>query len=200
MAFTQSSTQGKQNEPAAKIADAAKANLNQGAEQAAQANQAARDGLNTVTDLHAQATETGKKMLQDGVETAAKQVREASDRLTRTFGFSGQDGERLARQSKQNLEAVTRCGTTLTQAFQDASRNWFELAQKQWQRNLEGMNKLARSQSLQEFTAIQAELVREGLQQMVQDSRGIAETSLRAVDDASKAFPGLAQQSPSPTH
>jgi hypothetical protein len=58
------------------------------------------------------------------------------------------------------------------------------------------MNKLARSQSLQEFTALQSDLVREGLQNIVQDSRSIAETSLRAVDEASKAFPGVAQQSP----
>jgi hypothetical protein len=57
------------------------------------------------------------------------------------------------------------------------------------------MNKLARSQSLQEFTAIQSELVREGLQNVVQDSRAIAETSLRAVDEAGKAFTGVAQQS-----
>jgi hypothetical protein len=200
MAFNQNNTQAKQTEQGAKIADAAKASLNQGAEQVAQANNAAGDGLNTVTDLHAQATETGKKLLQDSVETASKHAREATDRITRTLGFSGQDSERLARQSKQNMEAVTRCGTVLTQAFQDASRNWFELAQKQWQRNLDGMNKLARSKSVQEFTAIQSELVREGLQQMVQDSRGIAETSLRAVEDASKAFPGAAQQSPSQAH
>jgi len=200
MAFNQNNTQAKQTEQGAKIAEAAKASLNQGAEQAARANTAARDGLNTVTELHAQAAETGKKMLQEGVETASKHAREATDRITRTLGFSGQDSERLARQSKQNMEAVTRCGTVLTQAFQDASRNWFELAQKQWQRNLDGMNKLARSKSVQEFTSIQSDLVREGLQQMVQDSRGIAETSLRAVDDASKAFPGAAQQSPSHAH
>jgi hypothetical protein len=95
------------------------------------------------------------------------------------------------------MEAVTRCGTVLTQALQDASRNWFELAQRQWQRNLDGMNKLARSQSLQEFTAMQSDLVRDGLQNVVQDSRAIAEGSLRAVDEASKAFAGVAQQSPS---
>jgi hypothetical protein len=204
MAFNQNNAQARQTEQGARIADAAKASLNQGASQASQADQvsqatnAARDGLNTVTELHAQATETSKKLLQDGVETAAKQAREATDRLTRTLGFSGQDSERLARQSKQNMEAVTRCGTVLTQAFQDASRNWFELAQKQWQRNLDGMNKLARATSVQEFTAIQSELVREGLQQMVQDSRGIAETSLRAVEDASKTFAGLAQDGPLP--
>jgi hypothetical protein len=197
MASNQSGAQEKQGEQTRQFADAAKASLNQGAEQA---TRAARDGLNKVTDLHAQATETGKKLLQDGIETASKQAREASDRFARTLGFSGEDSERLARQSKQNMEAVTRCGTVLTQALQDASRNWFELAQKQWQRNLDGMNKLARSQSLQEFTAVQSELVREGLQNIVQDSRAIAETSLRAVDEASKAFPGVAQRSASQAH
>jgi len=197
MAFDQNTAQTKQNQQGAKFADAAKANLEKGAEQA---TQAARDGLNTVKDMHAQAAETGKKLLQDGIETASKQAREVSDRLTRTLGFSGQDSERLARQSKQNMEAVTRCGTVLTQALQDASRNWFELAQKQWQGNLDGLNTLARSQSLQEFTAVQSELVREGLQNMVQDSRAIAETSLRAVDEASKAFPNASQSSPSQAH
>ena len=101
----------------------------------------------------------------------------------------------FARQSQQNFEAVTRCGTVLTQAVQDASRDWFELGQKQWQRNLDGLNKLTRATSLQEFTAIQSELIREGLQHMVQDSKAIAEGSVRAVEEASKAFSGVAQQS-----
>ena len=114
----------------------------------------------------------------------------------RRLGFSGEDSERLARQSKQNMEAVTRCGTVLTQAFQDASRSWFGLAQKQFQHNLDGMNKLARAKSVQEFTAIQSDLVREGLQHMVQDSKAITETSARAVEEASKTFSSVAQQSP----
>jgi hypothetical protein len=60
------------------------------------------------------------------------------------------------------------------------------------------MNKLAGSKSVQEFTSIQSDLVREGLQRMVQDSRCIAETSLRAIEDASKTFAGLAQDGPLP--
>jgi hypothetical protein len=88
----------------------------------------------------------------------------------------------------------------MTQALQDASRSWFELAQKQWQRNLDGMNKLTRSTSVQEFATIQSNLVREGLQQLVQDSRAIAETSLRAVEEASKAFPSVPLQSTSQAH
>ena len=95
-------------------------------------------------------------------------------------------------QSKQNMDAVRRCSSILTQAFQDASRGWFGLNQKQWQRNLDGMNKLARSQSVQEFMAVQSDLVREGMELAVQESRSMGEASLRAIDEASKAFSGVA--------
>ena len=81
----------------------------------------------------------------------------------------------------------------LSQAFQDASRSLFDLGQKQFQRNLEGLTKLTRAKSVQEFTAIQSNLVREGLQHLVQDSKAITDTSARAVDEASKTFSAVAQ-------
>src|SRR6478752_7558950 len=159
MAFNQNNAQGKQNDQNDKIADAAKANINKTAEHGAQFTDAARDGMNKIVDLREQATENTKQIVQKSVETASHHAREATERFTRTAGFTGEDSKRLARQSKQNMEAVTRCGTVLTQAFQDASRSWFGLAQSQWQRNLEGMNKLVHAKSVQEFTAIQSELV-----------------------------------------
>src|SRR6195952_230892 len=166
MAFDQNNNQSKQHEQADKVADAARANINKTTEQSTQFVDAARDGVNKMVDLREQATENTKQVVQKSVETASQQAREAADRFTRTIGFSGENSERLALQSKQNLEAVTRCGTVLTQAFQDASRSWFGLAQKQFQRNLEGMNKLVHARSVQEFTTIQSELVRDGLQHM----------------------------------
>ena len=221
MAMNTGNTQGKQNDQA-KFADAAKVNIDKTAELGTRATEAARDGMNKAADLQQvsidkgaelsskvtevasegisktadlqrQAAENTRRILEDGVETASHHAREASERITRTLGFSGADSERLVNRSKHDMEAVTRCGTVLTQALQDASRGWFDLSQKQWQRNLEGMNKLARSQSVQEFTSVQSELVREGLQHMVHESRAIAETSLRAMDEAGKVFSGVAQ-------
>src|SRR3954469_25373069 len=196
MAFNQNNNQSKQHEQADKAADATRANINKTTEQSTQFVDAARDGVNKMVDLREQGTENTKQLVQKSVETASHQAREAADRFTRTLGYSGEHSERLARQSKQNMEAVTRCGTVLTQAFQDASRSWFGLAQKQFQRNLEGMNKLTHAKSVQEFTAIQSDLVREGLQHVVQDSKAITETSARAVDEASKTFSSVAPQSP----
>ena len=196
MAVDQNTNHNKQNDQNARNAEAAKANIDRTAEQGKQFADAARDGVNKLVDLREQATETTKRVMQKGVETASDHAREAADRFTRTLGFSGDNSEHLALRSKQNMEAVARCGTVLTQAFQDVSRSWFGLAQKQFQHNLDGMNKLVRAKSLQEFTAIQSELVREGLQNMVQDSKAITETSTRAVEEASKTFSSVGPQSP----
>jgi len=131
--------------------------------------------------------------MRGSVEAASQRVQNASDQFARTLGYAGEEGERLARQSGQNVEAITKCGTVLTQAYQDTSRDWYGLAQRQLQRNLEGLSKLAHCRSVQEFTATQIGLVRESLQHVVQDSRLIAENSLGAVNDASKALAGPAQ-------
>jgi hypothetical protein len=167
------------NDQSARVADAMKAQV-----------MAARESISKVAEFRDQATEHTQQTLRTGIETASHQVRETADRFTRTLGFTGADAERLANQSKQNMEALTRCGSVFSQALQDVSRSWFELGQKQWQRNLEGLNKLTSAKSVHEFTAIHGELVREGVQHMVQDSRAIAERSLRAVDEAT-TFPTL---------
>ena len=197
MSNNQNTDHGKQNAQDARNAEAAKANFDKAedktAEQGKQFADAAREGANKMVDLSEKAAETTKQAMQNGIETASQQAREAADRFSKTLGFSGQDSERLAQQSKQNIEAVTRCSTVLSQAFQDASRSLFDLGQKQFQRNLEGLNKLTRAKSVQEFAAIQSDLVRESLQHMVQDSKAITDTSARAVEEAGKTFSSVAQ-------
>src|SRR3954453_14106757 len=162
-------------------------------EEARQNGEAARAGVDRLADFRQQATEDAWKSMRGSVEAASQEVQNASDRFARTLGYSGEEGERLARQSGQNVEAITKFGTVLTQACQDTSRDWYGLAQKQLQRNLEGLSKLAHCRSVQEFAATQSGLVRESLQHVVEDSRSIAEGSLKAVNDAGKAVSGTAQ-------
>ena len=161
--------------------------------QAHKNGEAARAGVEKLADFRQRATEDGWKSMQSSVDAASQGFQNASDQFARTLGYSGEEGERLARQSGQNVEAITKFGTVLTQACQDTSREWYGLAQKQLQRNLEGLSKLAHCRSVQDFAATQGGLVRESLQHMVEDSRLIAEISLKAVNDASKALAGSAQ-------
>src|SRR3954452_17127074 len=100
------------NDQSARVADAVKAQVNQTAA-------AAREGISKVAEFRDQATEHSQQTLRTGIETASHQVRETADRFTRTLGFTGADAERLANQSKQNMEALTRCGSVFIQALQD---------------------------------------------------------------------------------
>ena len=196
MAHEQNASTAKQNVQDARIAEAAKANLEKTADKTSEQNKqfsdTARKGVNKIVDLQEKAAETTKQVMQNSIETASQHTREAADRFSKTLGFSGQDSERLAWQSKQNIEAVTRCGTVLSQAFQDVSRSLFELGQKQFQRNLDGLTKLNQAKTVQEFATIQSDLMRESLQHMVQDSKAITETSARAVNEASQTFSSAA--------
>src|SRR3954469_24894410 len=156
-------------------------------EQAHKNADAARTGVEKLANFRQRATEDGWKSMGSGLDAASQSLQNASDQFARTLGFSGEEGERLARQSGQNVEAITRFGTVLTQAYQDTSREWYGLAQKQLQRNFEGLSKLAHCRSVQDFAAVQSSLVRESLQYLVEDTGSVVEISLKAVNEARKA-------------
>src|SRR4051794_10243231 len=109
-------------------------------EQARKHGDIARAGVEQLAGFRQRAAEDGLKSMDSGLDAASQGFQNASNQFTRTLGFSGEEGERLARQSGQNVEAITKFGTVLTQACQDTSREWYGLAQKQLQRNLEGLS------------------------------------------------------------
>jgi hypothetical protein len=84
---------------------------------------AARVGGEKLADFRQQATESAWKSMQSGVDAASQGVQNASDQFARTLGFTGEDSERLARQSAQNVEAITKFGSVLSQALQETSLN-----------------------------------------------------------------------------
>jgi hypothetical protein len=57
------------------------------------------------------------------------------------------------------------------------------------------LSQLAHCRSSQDFATAQSALVRDSLEHMIEDSRSIAELSLRAVNEASKVIAGVAQES-----
>src|SRR3954466_8132527 len=85
-------------------------------EAAYKAIEVAQAGVDKLADFRQQATDDAWKSMRGSVEAASQEVQNASDRFARTLGYSGEEGERLARQSGQNVEAITKFGTVLTQA------------------------------------------------------------------------------------
>ena len=92
----------------------------------------------------------------------------------------------LTEQASQNLRIAAQSAAALARSFQDISREAFEMSQRRWQRNLEGLNALARCRSLQDLVALQSSLIRDNLEQTVENSRRLAERTIQMADEAAR--------------
>ena len=63
-----------------------------------------------------------------------------------------------------------------------------QLVQDRLEKNVEAVNRLAGTRSVQDFVAVQSDLVRDGLSQVIDTNKRIAEVSLRTADEAARAI------------
>jgi len=139
-------------------------------------------------------TETARDTLQAGLNTATQTFQRMTDQFNQTLGFNGPQAEELARCASQNIQAVSQANTVLTRGFQEVSNEVLRSAQDRLQKNIDGMNRLTGCRSVQDFVATQSELVRDGLQQVIDTNKRIAEVSLRVADEAARAIQAQAGQ------
>ena len=96
--------------------------------------------------------------------------------------------QEVVRQASENMQAVAQSHTVLVRGFQEVSQEWFGMTQNRVQKNLDGLNALAACRSVQDFVAIQSTLLRDGMQLMIENGRGIAELSMRVADKAARTI------------
>jgi len=133
-------------------------------------------------------TETVRNVVEAGLNTATQTFQRAADQFTNVLGFSGPQAEELARRSSQNLQAVSQASTVLARGAQEVSREVIQLVQDRVQKNVEAVSRLASTRSVQDFVAVQSDLVRDGLQQVIDTNKRIAELSVRVADEAARAI------------
>src|SRR4051795_6380810 len=154
-------------------------------------NEAARVGeqaARTGADIARRSAETARETLQSGLNTATETFQRITDQFTQVLGFNGPQSEELARRSSQNVQAVSQASTVLAKGAQDVSREWFNAAQERLTKGMDGLNRLAGTRSVQDFVAVQSDLVRDDLEQVIDTNKRIAELSVRVADEAAGAI------------
>ena len=145
-------------------------------------------------DVFRRSTETARESVQSGLNTATQTFQRMTDQFTQVLGFNGPQSEELARRSSQNLQAVSQASTLLVKGAQDVSREWFNSAQERLTKGMDGLNRLAGCRSVQDLVATQSDLVRDGLQQVIDTNKRVAELSVRVADEAARAIQAQASQ------
>src|SRR4051812_38285733 len=154
-------------------------------------DEAARVGEQTAragADVARRGTETARDTFQSGLNTATETVQRMSDQFTKVLGFNGPQSEELARRASQNLQAVSQASNVLARGAQEVSREVIHLVQDRVQKNVEAANRLAGTRSVQDFVAVQSDLVRDGLQQVIDTNKRIADLSVRVAEEAARAI------------
>jgi len=169
----------------------------------------AREQVETVQNVTENVTDTMKAGV-DGVQTMARAMQEtvqnslgavselarrSTEQATRLFGLPAGEAQDLIGQASENFRAVTQSGTALARGLQDVSREVFELSQKRLQRNLDGLNQIARCRSVADLVAAQSSLIRENLEQTLDNSRRVAELTIQVADEATRTVTVQAEQS-----
>src|SRR5215207_8483820 len=154
-------------------------------------DEAARVGEQTVragADVFRRSTETARDNLQSGLNTATETVRRMTDQFTQVLGFNGPQAEELARRSSQNLQAVSQASSVLMKGAQEVSHEVLGLVQDRMNKNIDGLSRLVGCRSVQDFVAVQSDLVRDGLQQVIDTNKRVAEVSVRIADEAARSI------------
>jgi phasin family protein len=152
--------------------------------------QTARAGAN----IARRGTETAQNLMEEGLNTATQTFQRVTDQFTKVLGVSGPQAEELARRSSENLQAVSQASTVLARGAQEVSQEVFGLVQDRLQKNVDAVSRIAGVRSVQDFVAVQSDLVRDGLQQVIDTNKRIAEVSLRTADEAARAIQAQADK------
>jgi hypothetical protein len=146
-----------------------------------------------VADTLRAGVESAQTMAQAMQEAVSNSFSAFSELARRSTGQAMQivdqpDGttQGLTEEAAHNLRAVAQSSTVLTRGLQEASREVVTRSQQRLQRNLDGLQALARCRSMTDLVEVQSSLLRDNLEQTLENSRRLAELTLQMTDEATK--------------
>jgi hypothetical protein len=146
-------------------------------------------------------TEDVADTLRAGVESAQTMAQAMQEAVSNSFGAFSELARRstgqtldqpdgttrgLTEEAAHNLRAVAQSSTVLTRGLQEVSREVVSRSQQRLQRNLDGLQALARCRSITDLVEVQSSLLRDNLEQTLENSRRLAELTLQMTDEATK--------------
>jgi phasin family protein len=122
-------------------------------------------------------------------------VQQVTDDVTNTVQAGAEGAQVMARTMQEAVQTGLSTASELARGVQDVSREWFELSQKRLLKNLDGLSSLAQCRSVPDFMAVQTSLIRDNLEQTLDNSRRMAELTRQLADEASRIVTAQSEKS-----
>src|SRR5215213_7151409 len=151
-----------------------------------------------VADTLRAGVESAQTMAQSMQEAVANSFSAFSELARRSTGqtLDQPDGTTrgLTEEAAHNLRAVAQSSTVLSRGLQEVSREVVSRSQQRLQRNLDGLQALARCRSMTDFVEVQSSLLRDNLEQTVENSRRIAELTIQMTHETTRTVSDQAEK------
>jgi hypothetical protein len=171
------------------------------ARRAREQGEAAQRVAGGVADTLRAGVENAQTMVQAMQEAVQTSFGAFSDLTRRSTGQGLQTADRsdavalgLSEEAAHNLRAVAQSGTALARGLQEVSREVVDRSQKRLQRNLDGLQSLARCRSMTDLFEVQSLLLRDNLEQTVENSRRIAELTIQMTHETTRTVSDQAEK------
>jgi hypothetical protein len=129
---------------------------------------------------------TMRETVQNSLGAISELARRSTGQGLQMVGRSDGVALGLSEEAAHNLRAAAQSGTALARGLQDISREVVDRSQRRLQRNLDGLQALTRCQSMTDLVEVQTSLLRDNLEQMLENSRRIAELTIQMADEATR--------------
>jgi phasin family protein len=137
-------------------------------------------------DLLRQNAEMVQNAWRFGMEAVTQVVNCSTDQLSRAFGLTGDEAQQATERSVRNTQTVMESASAVSKGTNEISREYFQLARGQLDKNIERMNELWRCRTPHEFVAVQSDLIRDTMTGVLESGRRLADMSVKVADDAGK--------------
>ncbi|MEZ0168142.1 phasin family protein [Microvirga sp. TS319] len=173
----------------ASIDEAKRAEARRSREQVATVQRVTEDVADTLR-ASVESAQTLAQALQEAMETGFGALSELTRHSTGhglvLAGHHDNGALGLSEDAAHNLRAVAQSSTALARGLQEVSREVVDRSQKRLQRNLDGLQVLARSRTMTDFVEAHTTLLRDNLEQTMENSRRIAEITIQMAEEATR--------------
>ncbi|HYG85212.1 MAG TPA: phasin family protein [Azospirillum sp.] len=156
--------------------------------------EAARASTRTMAEAASRGADTLRETTRDVAGAAHEAAGRTVEGMNRVFGLSTDAREEVAHQVKQNMDVFVQCNSVLMEGLQSIWQEWLGYTQEALRRQLEGLNAIARSRSVQDVYSAQSELAKDSAELLLNRSVKISELSAQVANDAVRRINARTQQ------
>ncbi len=158
------------------------------ADQAEQTSRTMSDAAERTTRAASEAfrqnAESFSNTWRESSEAASRIAERSMDQFSKLCGFNGNNARRAMQQSAGSVQALIDSSTAYVTGVQNISGQWMRFVQNRMEENLENFEEFQSCRTPQDCLALQARMVRDNIEALLQCARQTSELSTKLADAA----------------